>query len=83
MNDIEALDFLKQHQLMLSDLEIEKSIIDKYDEVRKYFLKNRNPECVQLFLNSFGEISGFGVYQLVEDVIRKYNADEVIRDRDG
>lgn len=75
----EALEFLREHQPMPSDLDLDKKIIDKYDEVRKFFLVYREPECIPLLLNSFGTGSGFGVYQLIEDVIKKYDSYEVIR----
>lgn len=74
----EALDFLRKHQPMPSDRELNKDILDKYDEVRKFFLTYREPECVPLLLNSFGAGSGLGVYQLIEDVIRIYDNSEVI-----
>jgi len=78
MNIDEALKFLKNHQPMPSDKDLDKETIDRYNEVRKIFLFNRVPECVPLFLNSFGERDGFGVYQLIEDVIRKFDDSEVI-----
>lgn len=67
----EALDFLRQHQPLPADKDLSREIVDKYDESRKYFLANSDPVAVPLLLNSFGEGSGFGVYQLVGDVIAK------------
>lgn len=49
-----------------------------YDEVRKYFLANPDKECLPLFLNSFGEYNGMGLYQLVEEVILRFGHDEVV-----
>ena len=74
----EALEFLKKHQPMPADRDLDKEVIGKYDEVRNLFLVYREPECVPLLLNSFGEREGLGVYQLVEDVITKYDNDEVV-----
>jgi hypothetical protein len=74
----EAMEFLKNHQPMPSDEDLTQEIIDKYDEVRKLFLANRVPECVPLFLNSFGDWDGFGVYQMIEDVIKKFEYSEVV-----
>jgi hypothetical protein len=62
MNIDEAITFLKNHQPMPSDVDLDKETINGYDEARKVFLFNRAPECVPLFLNSFGEGDGFGVY---------------------
>jgi HEAT repeat protein len=42
------------------------------------FLNEKNNRCIPLFLNSFGSINGFGVYQLVEDVIIRFSQEEVI-----
>ena len=49
-----------------------------YDEIRRYFLANPDEECLPLFLNSFGEYDGMGVYQLVEDIILKFKHDKVV-----
>lgn len=72
MNIIEALNFLRSNQPMPDDQDLEEPLIQKYNEVREFFLAHPDERCVPLFLNSFGEGDGFGVYQLVEDVIRKF-----------
>lgn len=64
----EAMDFLREHQPMPKDGQLEEGLIKKYDEVRQFFLENPDEECIPLFLNSFGGRDGFGVYQMVEDV---------------
>ncbi len=63
---------------MPNDDLLDKKTIFMYDEVRKYFLNNPDEECLPLLLNSFGEYNGFGVYQLVEDVILKFNHEKVV-----
>jgi len=70
MTTSEALSFLQAHQPMPDDdvLDAHPEILQKYEEVRKYFVENPDPRCIELFLNSFGGWNGFGVYQLVEDV---------------
>ncbi|MBP1590663.1 MAG: HEAT repeat domain-containing protein [Oscillospiraceae bacterium] len=73
-----ALNFLKHHQPMPNDDLLDKKTIFMYDEVRKYFLNNPDDECLPLLLNSFGEYNGFGVYQLVEDVILKFDHKKVV-----
>lgn len=78
MDKEKALNFLKENQPMPNDKNLNKSIITMYDEVRKYFLANPDKECLPLFLNSFGEYNGMGVYQLVEDVILRFEHDEVV-----
>ena len=41
-------------------------------------MNNPDDECLPLLLNSFGEYNGFGVYQLVEDVILKFDHKKVV-----
>lgn len=74
----EAFSFLEEHQPMPKDDELKESEIDKYEEVRKYFLDNPDEKCIPLFLNSFGGKDGLGVYQVVEDVILMYDSEIVL-----
>ncbi|QAA33814.1 HEAT repeat domain-containing protein [Clostridium manihotivorum] len=78
MDKEKALSFLKENQPMPNDKNLNESLISMYDEVRRYFLANPDEECLPLFLNSFGEYGGMGVYQLVEDVILKFKHDKVV-----
>ena len=73
-----ALDFLKQNQPMPDDDRLTEELITEYDEIRLFFIVNHDPRCIPLFLNSFGKGDGFGVYQLVEDVIAAYPVDWVV-----
>lgn len=72
MTNDEALAFLKSNQPMPADKAGPPEIFRRYDEVREHFLSTSDDRCVPLFLGSFGEGSGFGIYQLVEDVLRRY-----------
>lgn len=74
----EAFSFLKEHQPMPSDGELKKEEIEKYEEIRKFFLDNVDEQCIPLFLNSFGGKDGFGIYQMVEDVILMYDKEVVL-----
>ncbi|GAA4459360.1 hypothetical protein GCM10023189_32970 [Nibrella saemangeumensis] len=80
MTKSQAINFLKQHQPLPPDDYLSKdvSIIQTFDEVRNYFLGNPDKECIPYFLNCFGGDDGLGVYQLIEDVVLKYQASEVI-----
>lgn len=73
-----AIDFLKNNQPMPNDSLLDKKTIQMYDDVRKYFLNNPDIECLPLFLNSFGEYDGYGIYQLVEDVVQMFDHDDVV-----
>ncbi len=77
MNRDHALTFLKQNQPLPEDAELAKKI-HEFVEVRNYFLANPDPACVPLFLNCFGEGSGYGVYQTIEDVVGKHDGDLVV-----
>lgn len=75
---IEALSFLKGHQPMPSDKELKKEELETYEKVRDFFMNNFDEQCIRLFLNSFGGKDGFGIYQMVEDVIMMYNKETVL-----
>ena len=74
----EAFSFLKEHQPMPSDEELTKQEIEKYEEVRRFFGDNEDEQCVPLFLNSFGGKDGYGIYQMVEDVVLMYDKEIVL-----
>lgn len=78
MNTDEAIEFLSKNQPMADDKDLDQETISTYNLVRTYFLTNYDERCVRLFLNSFGQGSGFGIYQLVEDVIEKYDKKIVV-----
>lgn len=78
METIQALSWLQQYQPLPNDTEMTQEIADMYDQVRLHFIKNPDSQCIPLFLNSFGGRNGWGVYQLVEDVLRPYSAQEVL-----
>jgi hypothetical protein len=74
----DALALLAQHQPLPSDDQLSAALLDKYDEVRRFFIKHPDPRCIPLFLNSFGDGSGFGVYQMVEDVFQMFPPEAVV-----
>ncbi len=78
MNKDMVASFLSKHQPMPRDSEISEELIKQYDEIRKYCVQNPFEECIPLFLNSFGEIDGLGVYQLVEDVFSAFPKEVVV-----
>lgn len=78
MTESDALDFLRRHQPLPPDEHLTPDLIDTYDAVRRFFLEHPNDECVPLFLHSFGEGSGLGVYQLIEDTLRVHREDLVV-----
>ncbi len=65
MTTDDALDFLRRHQPMPDDEVLTEDLIQQYDEVRQHFIDSPDQRCIPLFLGSFGDGDGFGVYQLV------------------
>lgn len=74
----EALAFLISHQPMPADAGLTQELIDSYDEVRKYFETHPDSNAIELFLRSFGDGDGWGVYQLVEGVFYKCPRSDVV-----
>lgn len=74
----DALQFLALNQPLPPTLEMSEDIAEKYDCARKFFLENPDSRCVEYFLNSFGEGDGHGIYQLVGDVLTKYDKSFVL-----
>ena len=69
MTKDEALYFLKSHQPMPGDENLSSELIGVYEEVRVFFKNNPDNRCIPLFLNSFGGKVGYGVYQMVDEVM--------------
>lgn len=76
MTTEEALEFLRAHQPLPPDRNLSQEVIDTYDEVRRHFTAKPDRRALPLFLQSFGDGNGFGVYQLVEDVFAQAPPDE-------
>lgn len=78
MTKNEALYFLNSHQPMPSDENLSSELIGAYEKVRVFFKNNPDNRCIPLFLNSFGGKDGYGVYQMVDEVICMYDKEIVI-----
>ena len=78
MNKENALAFLRKNQPCPSDWEMPDGLMQEYDSVLKYFLSHPDKECVPLFLNSFGDGDGWGVYVMVEPLIEKFMPEDVV-----
>jgi hypothetical protein len=77
VNVEEAKQFLAAHSPLPRDEELSDSLIEQYDEVRRFLLENPDPTTTKLLLNSFGDGSGLGVYQLVVDNVAKLPTEAV------
>lgn len=78
MNKKDAITFLRKNQPLPDDEKLTKEIINKYDEIRKFFIDNPDDDVIELFLNSYGKGDGLGVYPLVEDVLLNCSKEKVI-----
>lgn len=74
----EALRFLEDHQPMPDDSQLTEDLIARYNEVRIHFLQSPDERAIPLFLRSFGNGSGFGSYQLIEDVLAQFPGSVVV-----
>lgn len=80
MNKLDAIKFLEKHQPLPPDSELTQSIIDKYEEIIKFFITNPNDEIIPYLLNSYGEGDGWGTYILVEDCLYRCSKKVVIEE---
>jgi HEAT repeat protein len=78
MKKQQALAFLKKHQPLPPDSRLTQNVAEHYDEILRYFLQYPDTDCIPLFLNSFGDGDGLGIYVLIEDVIQQFAIDEVV-----
>jgi hypothetical protein len=79
MNSEEALDFLREHQPMPPEEELSEELITRFDEARRALERDPDPRGLLLLLRSLGEGSGLGVYQLLDDTLRAYDREDVVR----
>lgn len=78
MTTDDALQFLRSYQPLPPTRDIREEVLAHFEEVREHFFRHPDNRCIPLFLNSFGEGDGHGVYQLVEAVILAHPEEIVI-----
>jgi len=78
MTRVEAFTFLVSHQPMPDDASLTRSLMNSYDEIRKYFEKYPESTVIELFLRSFGDGDGWGIYQLIEGIFYKCPRSDVV-----
>ena len=79
MTSEEAIDFLREHQPMPPEDELSEELITRFDEARHALERDPDPRGLPLLLSSLGEGTGFGVYQLLDDTLRAYDREDVVR----
>jgi hypothetical protein len=75
MNNEIALNFLRSHKNM--PIDSSQSDISMFDDVRKHFIQNPDECCIPLFLETFGDHMGWGLFQLCDDVFNKYSNETI------
>ena len=73
MTKHQALEFLRQHQPMPGDDGLTEDLLTTFQEVHDYFVEHPDPSCIPLFLNSFSDSMGFGVFQVCGEVFQRYD----------
>jgi hypothetical protein len=53
---------------MPPDQLLAEDLINKYDDVRRFFINHSGKEAISLFIKSYGCGDGWGVYHLFENI---------------
>jgi HEAT repeat protein len=77
----EAISFLRQHQ-PLPDVSFDQELHTALHETFKFFKDNPDPdrEALPLLVNVFGDGSAGGIYQVFDDLLAKYDKEDVVRE---
>ncbi len=78
MTKDEAIKFLEKNQPLPSDEGLSQDQVNTFAAIRKYIIEEPDPIFIPLMLNAFGNGSGFGVYQVCDDVFRKYPKEQIV-----
>jgi hypothetical protein len=70
--------FLQCHQPMPPDSAVMPADIEELDRVRRFLTEQPNDEALELLLGVFGEGSGFGIYQLIENAVAAHDRGVVV-----
>jgi hypothetical protein len=74
-----ALAFLAKHQPLPPDDKLSEPLIRRFDAARRYFELNPDPRCVEPILRALPHgSSGFGVYQLLDGLLRAQDREVVL-----
>lgn len=78
MNKNNALAFLRQHQPLPPDDQLTEELIAQYRQSLDYCRASLDVECVPLLLNAFGAGSGWGNYQVTDDILWEFAPVDVL-----
>jgi hypothetical protein len=74
----QALDFLRHHQPMPSDLAITPEECKPFIEIIELFQKYPDPRCLPLLINSVSLDTGLGMYEHILFVLMAHDRNDVI-----
>jgi len=77
LNRPDAFAFLSRNQPMPSETEAGSSLLQTFDQVRRFFISQPDPACIPLFLGAFADDMGGGVYQLCDDLFACFDQSEL------
>jgi hypothetical protein len=78
MTMAKALAFLRGHQPLPGDDAVSNAELEELDLIRRFLKDHPNDEALELLLGVFGEGSGFGVYQLIEEAVAAHEHAAVV-----
>lgn len=78
MTKEEGLEFLRNHQPMPSDLDVDEETLIKWNEAREYFEANPCEEAIPLFLNSLCDGDGFETYGYLDGFLASFEPETLI-----
>ncbi|MBU6954447.1 hypothetical protein [Hahella sp. HN01] len=78
MNIDKSLEFLRKNQPLPADEDVSEADIDMFNQVRTFLISNPDERAIPLVLNAFGDGSGFGVYQVCDDIFRPFKSEVVL-----
>src|SRR5262245_42239008 len=75
----EAISFLRQHQ-PLPDVSFDQKLLTGLHDTFQFFKANPDREALPLLVNVFGDGSASGIYQLFDELLSKYDMEDVVRE---
>lgn len=84
MESEKHLDFLKVHQPLPDDRDVDDALFHEFEAARKFFAEELDEQAVPLLIGALGNGDGHGIYPMVETTLLTYPGDVVIKAlRDG
>ena len=72
----DAIRFLQEHSQISADAP--QAVIDQLDVVRRHLSEHPDARCIPHVLGVFGDHMGWGIFQLFDDVLRRYTPEQFV-----